>query len=147
MTRLTTLNLPEFHRATVGFDRLFQELDRQFANSTGTSYPPYNIILKGENEYQISLAVAGFSMDNLEITQDGNELVVQGKPASSDDEVTYLHKGVANRGFKRTFTLADYVEVQNATLELGMLNISLVRRVPEELQPKRIAITEVKALA
>jgi len=147
MTRLTTLNLPEFHRATVGFDRLFQELDRQFANSSGTGYPPYNIVLKGEHEYLVSLAVAGFSMDNLEITQDGNELVIQGTPATTDEDVTYLHKGVANRGFKRTFTLADYVEVQNATLELGMLNISLVRRIPEELQPKKIAITEVKKLA
>ena len=88
----------------------------------------------------ISLAVAGFGMDNLEITKDGNLLTVEGTAPKGDEEVRYLHKGIAGRGFRRQFTLADHVEVESADLELGMLNIHLARHVPEELQPKRIAI-------
>lgn len=144
MTRLTTLNLPEFHRATVGFDRMFQNLDRQFAGSSGNgNYPPYNIVQINDDEYMISIAVAGFGMGNLDVTQDGNELVVEGKQPVGSDETNYLHKGIGTRNFKRKFTLADHVHVENATLDLGMLNVHLVREVPEELQPKKISITEV----
>lgn len=142
MTRLTTLDLPSFHRATVGFDRIFTELERQFANSQGTSnYPPYNVAEINENEWMITIAVAGFGMDNLDIVLDKNVLTVEGTPPKGDEEVKYLHKGIAGRTFRRVFTLADHIEVANATLELGMLNIHLVRNVPEELQPKKIAIT------
>ena len=140
MTRLTTLDLPSIHRATVGFDRLFNELDRQFANSASQGYPPYNIAQINEDEYMISLAVAGFGMDNLDITKDKNILRIEGSSPKGDEEVNYLHKGIANRNFRREFTLADHVEVEGATLELGMLNIYLKRHVPEELQPKKIAI-------
>ena len=143
MTRLTTLDLPNFHRATIGFDRLFNEMERTFANSSGTgNYPPYNIVQIDENEYMISIAVAGFGMDNLDVTQDGNELVIEGKQPVGSDQVNYLHKGIGTRNFKRSFTLAEHVNVENATLELGMLNVHLVREVPEELQPKRITITD-----
>ena len=142
MTRLTTLDLPNFHRATIGFDRLFNELERSFANSpNGNGYPPYNIAQINEDEYMISLAVAGFGMDNLEITKDGNALKVEGTSPKGDENVNYLHKGIGGRNFRREFTLADHVEVQNAGLELGMLNIHLKREVPEELQPKKIKIT------
>ena len=141
MTRLTTLNLPHLHKATIGFDRLFNELERGFANSpNGNGYPPYNIEQLNEDEFMISLAVAGFSMDNLEITKDGNLLTVEGTMPEADEKTTYLHKGISSRKFRREFTLADYVEVENATLELGMLNVHLKREVPEELQPKKIAI-------
>jgi molecular chaperone IbpA len=145
MTRLTTLDIPHFHRATVGFDRMFDELERTFANTQSNGYPPYNIVQINENEYMISLAVAGFGMDNLDVSQEGNELVITGKsPVGAEgEEVKYLHKGVATRNFKRSFTLADHVNVNTAHLELGMLNVHLVREVPEELQPKRIAITSV----
>ena len=143
MTRLTTLDLPNFHRATIGFDRLFNEMERTFANSSGTgNYPPYNIVQIDENEYMISIAVAGFGMDNLDVTQDGNELVIEGKQPIGSDQANYLHKGIGTRNFKRSFTLAEHVNVENATLELGMLNVHLVREVPEELQPKRITITD-----
>jgi molecular chaperone IbpA len=143
MTRLTTLDLPNFHRATIGFDRLFNEMERTFANSSGTgNYPPYNIVQIDENEYMISIAVAGFGMDNLDVTQDGNELVIEGKQPVGSDQANYLHKGIGTRNFKRSFTLAEHVNVENATLELGMLNVHLVREVPEELQPKRITITD-----
>jgi molecular chaperone IbpA len=141
MTRLTTLDLPSFHRATVGFDRIFHDLERQFANSQSTSnYPPYNVAEINENEWMISIAVAGFGMDNLDIVLDKNTLTVEGTPPKGDEEVKYLHKGIAGRVFRRAFTLAEHVEVANATLELGMLNIHLVRNVPEALQPKKIAI-------
>lgn len=140
MTRLTTLDLPSLHKATVGFDQLFNELDRQFANSTSPGYPPYNIAQINEDEYMISLAVAGFGMDNLEITKEGNILRVDGTSPKGSETVNYLHKGIAERNFRREFTLADHVEVENAHLEFGMLNIHLKREVPEELQPKTIKI-------
>ena len=141
MTRLTTLDLPQLHRATIGFDRLFNELDRQFANSpNGNGYPPYNIAQINDDEYMISLAVAGFGMDNLDIIKDGKTLRIEGTAPKGDEDVNYLHKGIGGRNFRREFTLADHVEVVQAGLELGMLNIHLKREVPEELQPKKIEI-------
>ena len=143
MTRLTTLDLPHFHRATIGFDQMFTELERQFANSpNGNGYPPYNIAQINEDEYMISLAVAGFGMDNLSITTDGDQLKIEGTAPKGDDEVNYLHKGIGGRNFRREFTLADHVEVESAGLELGMLNVHLKRNVPEELQPKKIKIVD-----
>ena len=143
MTRLTTLNLPHLHKATIGFDRLFNELERGFANSpNGNGYPPYNIAQIDEDEFMITLAVAGFGMDNLDITKDGNILRVEGTSPKGGENVNYLHKGIGERKFRREFTLADHVEVVNATLELGMLNVHLVREVPEALQPKKIAIKD-----
>lgn len=143
MTRLTTLDLPNFHRATIGFDRIFEQMERQFANSpNGNGYPPYNIAQINEDEFMISLAVAGFGMDNLSIEKDGDQLRVEGTAPGGDEEVNYLHKGIGGRNFRREFTLADHVEVVNADLELGMLNIHLKRNIPEELQPKKIKITQ-----
>ena len=143
MTRLTTLDLPQLHRATIGFDRLFNELDRQFANSpNGQGYPPYNIAQINDDEYMISVAVAGFGMDNLDITKDGKILRIEGTSPKGDENVNYLHKGIGGRNFRREFTLADHVEVVNAGLELGMLNVHLKRELPEELQPKTIEITD-----
>jgi molecular chaperone IbpA len=142
MTRLTTLDLPAFHRATIGFDRMFDELERQFANSQSTGYPPYNIAQINDDEYMISIAVAGFGMDSLDITKEGNVLRIEGTTPKGDETVNYLHKGIAGRSFRREFTLADHMEVVQASLELGMLNIHVVREVPEELQPKKIAIVD-----
>ena len=141
--RLTTLDLPHFHRATIGFDQMFNELERQFANSpNGNGYPPYNIAQINEDEYMISLAVAGFGMDNLEIEKDGKMLRIEGTAPKGDEEVNYLHKGIGGRNFRREFTLADHVEVESAGLELGMLNVHLKRNIPEELQPKKIKIVD-----
>ena len=143
MTRLTTLDLPNFHRATIGFDRIFEQMERQFANSpNGQGYPPYNIAQLNEDEFMISLAVAGFGMDNLDITKDGETLRIEGTAPGGDDQVNYLHKGIGGRNFRREFTLAEHVEVVNAQLELGMLNVHLKRNLPEELQPKKIKINE-----
>ena len=143
MTRIDTINLPHFHKATIGFDRLFNELNRGFENSpNGNGYPPYNIAQINEDEYMISVAVAGFGMDNLEITTDGNQLKIEGTAPKGDESVNYLHKGIGGRNFRREFTLADHVEVKNAGLELGMLNVHLVREIPEALKPKKIVITD-----
>lgn len=143
MTRLTTLNLPDLARASVGFDTMFQEMDRLYENSAkGSSYPPYNIAQINEDEYMISLAVAGFGMDNLDITLEKNVLTIEGASPKGDENVAYLHKGIGKRNFRRQFTLAEHIEVEQAGLELGMLNIHLVRNVPEEQQPKKIAIKQ-----
>ena len=144
MTRMTTLDIPSIHRHFVGFDQMFNEMDRMFENSAnkGAGYPPYNIAQINENEFMISLAVAGFGMDNLSIEKDGNVLQIEGKAPLGDEDVNYLHKGIGGRNFRREFTLAEHVDVKNANLELGMLNIHLKREVPEELQPKKIKIND-----
>lgn len=137
---LTRFDYTPFQRSTIGFDRIFNDLDRVLSNTVTNTYPPYNIEKLNENEFVISLAVAGFSMNDLEITHENNELTVTGTSPEAK-ETTYLHKGIATRGFSRVFTVADHVEVVNAELENGLLNIYLKREVPEELQPKKIAIT------
>jgi len=118
-------------------------MSQQFANSpNGQGYPPYNIAQINDDEFMISLAVAGFGMDNLNITKEGDQLKVEGTAPKGDEEVNYLHKGIGGRNFRREFTLADHVDVESAGLELGMLNIHLKRSVPEELQPKKIKIND-----
>ena len=149
MTRLTTLDLTPLHRHMVGFDRMFDEMDRLFENSVNSQgYPPYNIAKLDEdgNEFMVSLAVAGFGMDNLHITKDGNALKIEGTTPKGEDNVNYLHKGIGGRSFRREFTLADQVDVKNAELANGMLNIHLVRELPEELQPKKIEINVGKTI-
>ena len=142
MTRITTLDLPSIHRHFVGFDRMFEDMDRMFENSKGSGYPPYNIAQINDNEYMISVAVAGFGMDNLTIEKDKDVLKIEGTAPKGDEKVNYLHKGIGGRNFRREFTLAEHVDVKDANLELGMLNIHLVREVPEELQPKKIKIND-----
>jgi molecular chaperone IbpA len=152
-----TFDFAPFHRATIGFDQLFNELDRTFTNSINTGYPPYNIVKNDEDNYQIELAVAGFTMDELSITLAKNELIIEGHPTfkefadeehiewkQSEQPRHFLHKGIANRKFIRTFKLAEHVEVKSASLNLGVLTISLERKIPEELQPKKIAIAYKK---
>ena len=143
MTRLQTLNIPNLHRASIGFDQMFNELERSFANAPNSQgYPPYNIAQINDDEYMISIAVAGFGMDNLDITKDGKILRIEGTSPKGDEDVNYLHKGIGGRNFRREFTLADHVDVANANLELGMLNVHLVREVPEALKPKTIKIND-----
>lgn len=142
MTRLTSKNLPEFYRQrTVGFDRIFNEMDRMLSNTAkGGTYPPYNIVQINDNEYMITLAIAGFGMENLQIEKDKNILSIEGTTPVGGDDVTYLHKGIGERNFRREFTLAEHVDVVNARLEHGMLNIHLVREIPEAEKPKKIEI-------
>lgn len=143
MNTLTKFDLTPFHRATVGFDRVFDLLDRQFANSVSTTYPPYNIIKDGEDSYSIEIAVAGFREDELEITEKDSVLTVTGEQKRDENAEgpTYLHKGISARNFTRTFTLGDHVEVKGAVVQNGLLVINLEREVPEAAKPKKIAIT------
>jgi len=146
MTRLTTLDLPHFTRATIGFDRLFDEMTRSFENTKSNGYPPYNIEQINDNEYMITLAVAGFAMEDLDITLEKNVLTIEGSAAKADEEVNYLHKGIGGRNFRRSFTLAEHIEVEDAGLDLGMLNIHLKRNVPEAEQPKKIQIRTLNTI-
>lgn len=141
MTRTSTLDLVPLQRFAVGFDQLFNDMDRLYMNSNSTNnYPPYNLVKVNDNEFVISLAVAGFKMEDLDITHSGNVLSIEGLTPQVEDTVYYIHKGIASRGFKRVFTVADHIEVESANLEYGILNIYLKRQVPEHLQPKKITI-------
>jgi molecular chaperone IbpA len=130
-----------FYRSSIGFDRLFRLLD-EAESFEPQSYPPYNIERVGENEYRITMAVAGFGEKDLSIESKGNALTVTGKKADKiETSGEVLHQGIANRSFERRFQLADYVEVTGAELANGLLHVSLRREVPEALKPRQIAIT------
>lgn len=147
MTKTLTLRSFDFPALTkfgIGFDNMFDDLMRTSAQQSSTNYPPYNIVQINDDEYMISLAVAGFALDNLSVTKDKNFLIIEGKEYQSNGEKivpTYLHKGISNRDFRREFQLADHVEISNAHLELGILSVYLKREVPENAKPKSIAIT------
>jgi molecular chaperone IbpA len=144
MTKITAMDLNPFYRNSIGVDRLFDRILNQIDTAGNTNYPPYNIVQINEDEYMISLAVAGFGLDNLSVTKDKKFLIIEGKEYQSDSEKivpNYLHKGISNRDFRREFQLADHVEITNAHLELGILSVHLKREVPEEAKPKAIAIT------
>ncbi len=128
-----------YRRSTVGFDRLFDLLENNARNS-GDNYPPFNIERRDEDAYRITIAVAGFRSEDLEITAQQNLLTVEGKKREEAAEGEMLHVGIANRGFERRFELADYVRVDNADLADGLLVIDLVREVPDAMKPKKIAI-------
>ena len=132
-------------RSTIGFDRMARLVDAAFQASEGSntqSYPPYNIEKLSEDSYQITMAVAGFSEQDIDITVKENSLLISGQTAktSDDAEKTYLHRGIASRSFERRFDLADHIIVTGADLENGLLNISLVREIPEEKKPRKINI-------
>ncbi len=128
-----------YRRSMVGFDRLFDMLENQGRAASGDNYPPFNIEKRGDDAYRITLAVAGFKPADIDITAQQNLLVVQGRK-SPDAAGDFLHVGIANRGFERRFELADYVRVESADLQDGLLVIDLVREVPEAMKPKKIAI-------
>ena len=127
-----------YRRSTVGFDRLFDLLERN--TSGGDNYPPFNIERRGDDAYRITLAIAGFRPEDLDITAHQNLLVIQGRKRDEATDGEMLHVGIANRGFERRFELADFVRVENADLADGLLVIDLVREVPEAMKPKKIMI-------
>lgn len=138
---MSRFDFTPYRRSTVGFDRLFDLLENQSRINAGDNYPPFNIERRGEDDYRITLAVAGFEPGDLDITAQQNLLTVQGKKRDDIDEgAEMLHVGIANRGFERRFELADYVRVENADLKNGLLIIDLVREVPEAMKPKKIAV-------
>ena len=130
-----------YRRSTVGFDRLFDLLENHGRSSGGDNYPPFNIERRGDDEYRITLAVAGFKANDLDITAQQNLLVVEGRKREEEGAGDMLHVGIANRGFERRFELADFVRVANADLADGLLVIDLVREVPEAMKPKKVSIS------
>jgi molecular chaperone IbpA len=141
-----TLDLPQLHaqltRHAIGFDSMFDELNRKFANSkTDGNYPPHNVVKLDENHYAIELAVAGFSESEIDVELKENVLTVRGEQEKTQDEIEYLHKGISTRNFVRTFPLAEHIEVRGATVRNGILAIALEQVIPEEDKPKKIAIT------
>ena len=135
------IDLAPLHRATVGFDQIADMMDRILTDSQSTpSYPPYNIEKTSEDGWRISIAVAGFAESDLSVELRDNALYVSAKKSDEPDATTYLHRGIANRAFERRFALAEHVRVSGATHVNGMLNIDLVREVPEALKPRQIAI-------
>jgi molecular chaperone IbpA len=129
------------YRSTIGFDRLLDTFGRQLDADAAPGWPPYDIERVSEDAYRISLAVAGFAPDEIELIQKENELTVTGRKIAKDETTQYLHRGIANRAFKQTFNLAEHVKVVEASQENGLLVISLKREVPEALKPRRIEIT------
>ena len=139
---MRSFDLSPLFRYSVGFDRLDDLFETAFRNTQEASYPPYNIVKTGQDNYKITLAVAGFGEDDLEVVVKENVLTVRGKVNDADKgkDVTYLHRGIAGRAFEHRFQLADHVRVAGAQLANGLLDIDLVREVPESMKPQRIEI-------
>ena len=134
-----TIDFSPLYQSAIGFDRMASLLD-SVARDSKPSYPPYNIELVEENHYRITMAVAGFSEDELEITTEQNTLVIAGRAGERDENRQYLHQGIAERNFERKFQLAEHVKVVSARLENGLLHVELEREVPEAMKPRRISI-------
>ncbi len=138
---MRTIDFSPLFRHSVGFDRMQRMLDSATRmDSSANAYPPYNIEQVGEDNYRISMAVAGFGEQDLDVTAKENTLVVSGKMADEDEDKTYLHRGIAGRAFERRFELDDHIKVVGGSLVNGLLNIDLQREVPEEKKPRKIAI-------
>ena len=150
MTRITSLDLNPFYRNSIGFDSLFDRITSNFEMSNSQNYPPYDIIRTGDETYRIQIAVAGFQRDDIKIELENGTLSIYGHQHKPDiskedggqlaDGEEFLHRGISNRNFSRTFNLADYVEVAGATITDGILKIELKKIVPDALKPKTIEI-------
>ena len=138
---MTTFDFSPLYRTSVGFDRLASLMSSATRQDQGNSYPPYNIRTTGEDHYQITMAVAGFSEQEISITTENNRLLVTGNRADeTEDQGEYLHRGIATRSFERRFNLADHVKVVSASLENGLLYVELERELPEAMKPRTIEI-------
>ena len=143
---MRSYDLSPLFRSSVGFDRMNRLIDTAF-NTEVPSYPPYNIEKLGEDNYRVTMAVAGFGTDDLEITQKDNALFIKGDAKGNGEANKYLHRGIAARAFERRFALAEHVNVVGANLENGILVVDLKREVPEALKPRKIAIEGAEAAA
>jgi molecular chaperone IbpA len=140
ISRIDALN-----RALIGFDTMFDNMERRFAKTESNNYPPHNIIKTGENTYEIQVAVTGFEKDEIAVTIENNVLVIRGESQADEDlTVQYLHRGLATRDFNREFPLAEHIEVVGAEIKNGMLMVKLVRNIPESAKPKVIDVVEIR---
>ena len=135
----TAFDFTPYRRSTVGFDRLFNLLETGLRDEDG--YPPFDIVRDGEDSYRITLAVAGFRPEDIELVAQQNQLTVTGQRADDDGHGEYLHRGIATRAFERRFQLADFIEVGEARFDNGLLKIELVREIPEAMKPRRMPST------
>jgi len=142
MTKITSFDLTPFYRNTVGIDSLFDRITRNIDMATNAgNYPPYNIVKTGDETYEIQIAAAGFRQDEIEVEVRDGQLIINGShDADMATAVEYLHHGISNRSFIRTFQLSDYVEVKQATMKDGILTVKLEREIPEIMKPKKIEI-------
>ena len=136
------------NRALIGFDTMFDQMERRYGNSVNNNYPPHNILKTGENQYEIQIAVTGFEKSEISVSVESNVLTVKGEGSESirheNPEIVYLHRGLATRDFAREFPLAEHIEVHGAEIKNGMLIVKLIRNVPESEKPRVIDIVEVK---
>jgi molecular chaperone IbpA len=140
LSRIDALN-----RALIGFDTMFDNMERRFAKTESNNYPPHNIIKTGENTYEIQVAVTGFEKNEIAVTVENNVLIVRGESQTDEDlTVQYMYRGLASRDFNREFPLAEHIEVAGAEIKNGLLMIKLIRNVPESAKPKVIDIVEIK---
>ena len=140
LTRLDSLS-----RALIGFDTMFDQMERRFANQVSTNYPPFNILKWNEDQYEIQIAITGFEKEEIRVEVEQNQLTVYGESKEmSLGDAMYIHRGLATRDFERTFTLAEHMEVKGASTKNGMLRIQIFRNIPESAKPKIIDIVEVK---
>lgn len=138
---MTAFSMAPLFRQSIGFDRFNDLFESALRNEAGSSYPPYNVEKHGDDQYRIVVAAAGFQESDLELQVERGVLTISGgKRENASENVAYLHQGIAQRAFKLSFRLADHIEVKGAELRNGLLNINLVRIVPEEAKPKRIPI-------
>jgi molecular chaperone IbpA len=145
---MRSLDFAPLYRATVGFDRIADLMDRALSNDVSQpTYPPYNIEKTAEDAYRISIAVAGFTPDDLTVEVRDGALFVAARKTADETERTYLHRGIATRAFERRFALADHVRVAGAVHEHGMLHLDLIRETPEALKPRRIEIASAAGTA
>jgi len=142
---LRSFDVPQLHKFGIGFDNLFDDLMRVSNLQSNSNYPPHNVIKTGDDTVTIEVAVAGFAEGEIDIALDKRLLTITGARKRAEDEThEYLHRGISSRDFKHTFTLADHVEVKNASIVDGILSVYLEREIPEEAKPKSIAITYQK---
>ena len=140
MNAITRFDTQALNRALIGFDQLFNNVERRFANQVQNNYPPYNVLKHDDNHFEIEIAVAGFEKEDIKIEVDQDQLIIKGQRLKDDDSDKYLHRGLAARDFERSWTLAEYMEVGDAELTNGILRVKLTRIVPDALKPRLIAI-------
>jgi molecular chaperone IbpA len=146
MTKITSFDLAPFYRNTVGIDRLFDRITRQIDAASTGNYPPYDIVVTSDSTYEIRVAAAGFQLEEIDIEYHEGQLTVTGsRNAETQTNIEYLHHGISNRSWVRSWTLADYVEVRAAVMKDGILTIQLERIVPDAMKPRKIAITNQSA--
>jgi molecular chaperone IbpA len=139
---MTTYDLTPLFRSSVGFDRMSRLLDAALKiDGSAPSYPPYNIVQEAEDRYGITLAVAGFGEEDLDVISEDNVLTIKGRTTGDSGDLRYLHRGIAGRAFERRFQLADHIRVTAASMDRGLLHVSLVREIPEALKPRKIEIS------